>query len=298
MANPDLSKAFRDLLNRHGYSFQYSLLRALIQSNAESVSPWEFEASEFPIEVNDSHSRSDFLLRHTSKHAYLVAECKRADPAMKEWCFVRAPYARRGRDIEPFILDAVYRGSDNTLMPTTVVLGPLEHAMSLGLELRSSERGDGTGSGRGAIEDAIAQLLRSVNGLIEFLIKHRLSLNQAGPTLLLPVLFTTATLWESDLDLASAELARGVIEGETTPLTKRPWIAYQYPMSPGLKTRIPPVNASVAAVAPGLDVCYMRTVMIVTAAEATNFVRTFDLNIENLKYGAVLNSRENPWKTR
>jgi len=296
MTTPELSKAFRDLLNRHGYPFQYSLIRALVQLNADAASPWEFEASEFPVEVNGSHSRSDFLLRHTSKPAYLVAECKRADPAMKEWCFVRAPYTRRGRDFEPFILDAVYRSTDNSQMPTPVVLGALENAMTLGFELRSTEKGDGTGTGRGAIEDAVSQLLRSVNGLIEFLITHSLPLNRTGPTVLLPVLFTTASLWESDLDLASADLARGAIDQEAPPLTKRPWVAFQYPMSPGLKTRLPATNAGAAGLAPGLDIYFTRTVMIVSAVEATNFARTFDLDTDNIKYGAVLNSSANPRK--
>ncbi len=293
MSTIDLSKAFRDLLNRHGYSLQYSLLRTLIQLRADSLSPWEFEASEFPIAINGTHSRTDLVLRHMTKPAYLIGECKRADPAMKEWCFVRAPYTRRGRDYEPLILDSVYRKADNTQMPAPVVLGKLEHAMSLGFELRSQEKGDGSGTGRGAIEEAIAQLLRSVNGIIEFLINNRLPLQQTGPTLLLPVLFTTATLWESDLDLASADLSRGTIDTEARPLTRRPWIAYQYPTSPGLKTELPAINSGVAALAPALDILYTRTVLIVTATEASNFASTFDLDIENLKYAGVLNSSIN-----
>ncbi|RFC36751.1 MAG: hypothetical protein DID92_2727743528 [Candidatus Nitrotoga sp. SPKER] len=82
--------------------------------------------------------------------------------------------------------------------------------------------------------------------------------------------FRAAENWESDLDLASADLATGIIDIEANPLKKRSWVAYQYAMSPGLKTQLPAVNSYAVGVAPGLDILYTRTVIIVTAIEAPN----------------------------
>jgi hypothetical protein len=53
---------------------------------------WMFDSAEFPVVAGGSTTHVDFILRSRSRRTYLVAECKRADPARARWCFARAPY--------------------------------------------------------------------------------------------------------------------------------------------------------------------------------------------------------------
>jgi hypothetical protein len=50
---------------------------------------------------------------------------------------------------------------------------------------------------------------------------------------ILPVIFTTANLYTSDVKLEEAELTTGQVKGGK--LTRAAWVMYQYAMSPGLK---------------------------------------------------------------
>src|SRR4030043_1645904 len=99
--NKKITSAFEKTLNRHGYGFQYSVLKKAKQLFEDGRSPWIFEPSEFPVSVQGRDVHIDFILRWYRKGmtlaeysipVYLVAECKRADPALKYWCFARAPY--------------------------------------------------------------------------------------------------------------------------------------------------------------------------------------------------------------
>ena len=74
-------------LDQHGYGFQYALIRHLREKGLS----WYLQATEFPVEVGEKHTRIDFVLKYGSRNVYLVAECKRANPALSNWCFIRAP---------------------------------------------------------------------------------------------------------------------------------------------------------------------------------------------------------------
>lgn len=54
--------------------------------------------SEFPVE-SEKGTRVDFVLERKASNSYkrlfLVAECKRANPATANWCFVKSPYPHR-----------------------------------------------------------------------------------------------------------------------------------------------------------------------------------------------------------
>src|SRR5690606_30046614 len=83
------------------------------------------------------------------------------------------------------------------------------------------------------IDDAITQVLRGVNGLIEHL--SRTSQQSDEPRFLIPVVFTTANLWVSDVDLGSASLETGKLKPESVSLMPRAHVTLQYPASEGLK---------------------------------------------------------------
>ncbi|MFZ1804688.1 MAG: hypothetical protein WAU05_12245, partial [Nitrospira sp.] len=91
MAKPTITDV-RKVLGSHGYGFQYAVLRRAEELAAERRSKWVFEAAEFPVGTAESPTHIDFILRNAHSTVYLVGECKRANPAHANWCFLKAPY--------------------------------------------------------------------------------------------------------------------------------------------------------------------------------------------------------------
>src|SRR5437868_2933256 len=96
------------LWNVHGYGFQYALLRTAQRLFVEGKSRWEFEAAEFPVGEERSGTHIDFILEDAQWKVFLVAECKRADPARSSWCFVHAPATWPGAQAGEVFFQSVY----------------------------------------------------------------------------------------------------------------------------------------------------------------------------------------------
>ena len=103
----DLSLDFKRVLDSHGYGFQYALLKECERLRQNGKSPWSFEAAEIPVTVGSRETHIDFVLRTHS--AVLVAECKRANPALARWCFARAPFVARRASTKDGRLDQFSR---------------------------------------------------------------------------------------------------------------------------------------------------------------------------------------------
>ena len=56
------SDDFRRVLNTHGYSFQYSVLRRVDQLLNNGKSAWKFKGSEFPVVAGSQPIHIDFVL--------------------------------------------------------------------------------------------------------------------------------------------------------------------------------------------------------------------------------------------
>jgi hypothetical protein len=162
-------------------------------------------------------------------------------------------YSKERLDINGVTLPANYQGHD--------IIGVYN------LE----ETGDQPGPGRGAIEEAAAQVLRGVNGMVNCLAFNPKLLGDQRRSDLLPVIFTTARIWTSDVDLSSANLTKGQIDMTGKPLTERPWVFFQYHLSPGLKhTSSPSERAD--ALGDLMEHEYVRTVAVVSAAGIEKFL--------------------------
>ncbi len=91
----EIRKGLITALNVHGYAFQHAVLKASESLFDEKLSPWVFEVAEFPVAVKGRQLHIDFILRNKHEQAYFIAECKRCDPAISNWCFIKAPYVSR-----------------------------------------------------------------------------------------------------------------------------------------------------------------------------------------------------------
>lgn len=227
----------RKVINRHGHAFQNAVLRHSGELFAAARSRWVFEAAEVPVEIRGAPTRIDFVLRQLSWNRretakYLVAECKRANPALSHWCFARMPFIRRDACPSALIVDRVF-ASGQVVAAEADTVGHSADVYGIAYELRSHSKGDGA-PGRGAIEEACGQVIRGVNGFVEILQASPTLLTVNQPTPVVPVVFTTANLWVTETDLALADLASGELPQDTADLKQVPWLWLRYHSTPGL----------------------------------------------------------------
>lgn len=94
------------------------------------------------------------------------------------------------------------------------------------------------------------------------------------------MIFTTARVRTTDADLAAARIETGDVDLSDSRFSERPWVAYQYHRSPGLK------HAAAAAERPGsltrlMDSEYLRMIAVVSAGSvAKNILATISCAAE------------------
>jgi hypothetical protein len=276
----DQEKRFAESLNRHGYPFQNAVIKVAHEEYDGQRSRWIFEAAEFPVEL-DKGTKIDFILRIQESPWWMVAECKRVNPAFSDWFFVRSPYIRRGRD-DGFFVDVVrkepgeFTAVGHQVFAHALNTGPFYH---IGVDVKTNNSGDTHGGTGQAIEDAASQVCRGVGGLIQYLYKNTGALGPARnggvPTrALIPVIFTTAKLFVSEVDLAETDLQTGKIDPKRLQPEPKPFIYYQYHLSPATKHRIP--GDPYTELASVLAADFIRTIPIVSAEHVAEFLRIFD----------------------
>lgn len=290
----DVRKAFEEELNSHGYSFQYAIAKAVNQLATENKSGYFCGATEFPVEVRNAGTRIDLLLHRTkmlsghhwtfdSGRCFLVGECKRVNPAFGNWCFLKVPnFANNPQDFVSFQL--IKKNSINDIWTQrTTGYGWGRDICHLGIEVKTDKKGDKYGKGKGEIEEAATQVCRGMNGFLNFLATHpqiidrqrRLSPDADTSVAVLPVIFTTANLWVSDVDITSAVLTSGEIdfnaEDLTHTCTRRPWLIYQYRLSPGITHTLPPAEPA-KTVIEALEHEFVRSIAIVNPEGLQEFL--------------------------
>lgn len=244
----DIATGLRKTLNRHGYGFHYATLRRAVELADDRTSQWLFQASELPVRVRGQDTRIDFVLQLGGNgRVLMVAECKRANPALSNWCFARAPYTARQQRSET--TRKVHAESVRVMEEGGVTLQRRflkwsDDVFDVAVEVKADKPGDPHGGGgRDAIENAAGQVCRGLNGLIELMRDRRktipgimqgMSREYTRRADLVPVIFTTAKIWTTDQDLGEANLDDGKLEGGLDA-EKRGWIWYRYPQSPGIK---------------------------------------------------------------
>ena len=270
---------FQHALNLSGYPFQYAVLRELETMYKQRRSSFVPVVAEYPVALGSNTTRVDFILRHERRSFFLVCECKRVNPAYASWCFIQAPFVRAGRTHEPAFVEVVKRqrrevagavSSSETVAGLQLANWPID-AATIGMEVRTDRPGDERGHRAGAIEEAATQVLRGLNGFVEDVSNREPFISSEGVALLLPVIFTTATLYYSSADPSQATLSSGEIDLRRDKFEARPWVAVQYPQSPTLKPRLPNFAPSSD---PGevLDKEFIRTIAIVNALTLPQFL--------------------------
>jgi hypothetical protein len=112
-------KGFEKALNEHGYGFHYAVLKQTMDlyDATPQHSAFFFEAAEFPVESGGNNTKIDFVLQRIAplphsgdaefgSRMFLLAECKRVNPALSNRCFIRAPFTRRTGCSNALVLEA------------------------------------------------------------------------------------------------------------------------------------------------------------------------------------------------
>ena len=280
-------RAFDAALNRQGYPFQYAVIeeaRKLFESTP-SRSRFVPQAAEFPVVIQGEATSIDFVLKHAESHFFLACECKRANPALADWCFLRTPFVRPGASDKSLVVDglATHERPDVDANLRSVVRRRSEEFQTAHIALevkRGDVKGDAVGGSRGAIDVAATQVMRGLNGLIEFA-RSRLELcfgtnppHGTQTVVFLPVIFTTAAIFFCDVDLSTTELASGRVDLTGARFERCDWLALQYHQTPNLKH-----SASVIGPRPGrtlgevLETEFIRTIPIVSPDGIGSFLR-------------------------
>lgn len=280
-----LRKLFQESLNRSGHPFQNAVLRRVDQMFQEKVSPWSFEVAEFPVNVNGFDTRIDFILSRYPQggsYGFLIAECKRANPSLKDWVFAKTSYRRRGRTSPVVLTQMVKR--DLTLLSPIVERKrwPGDDVYDIGFEIKRAriEEGKDPFGSRTAIEDAAKQVIRGVSGLLQCIGDHVSTLpDSSPPAFFVPVIFTTAHLWVTGVDIAEADLESGNVDLTNSELKEKPWIWLQYPVSPTLRHSLGRDHLERGlsdndTLAHLLDQEYTRTIAIVGTSGIEAFLRS------------------------
>jgi hypothetical protein len=272
-AASNVKASFEKALDAHGYAFAYSVMQRARDLYSKSKSTWAFEVSEFPVAVATGSTRIDFVLRQASTRSYLIAECKRANPALSNWCFAAAPFVASNFRGDAYMVERAWRLDENDRVvkaeghPVASPRAPYHIA----LEIRSDQKGDCAGSKRGAIEDAVTQVLRGMNGFVRFLALRPRFVAVNSASLLVPVVFTTARLWTSDVALDRADLNSGKVDFARSALTEASWLVYQHFQSPELSHEVAGERQS-ASISKILENDYMRSVAIVSREGIEEFL--------------------------
>src|SRR5687768_7030537 len=87
--------AVSQILNLHGFPFHHAVLRHATRLSQQSKSVWLYEAIEVAVATRGHGTRIDFILDSPTREYWIIAECKRVNPALNEWVFFRAPQVLR-----------------------------------------------------------------------------------------------------------------------------------------------------------------------------------------------------------
>jgi hypothetical protein len=263
-ATAEFEAVYRQELNRHGYAFQNSVIRAAQELFATGKSPWLFKAAEFPVSVRGRVTHIDFILEHRDKQLFLIGECKRANPALSNWCFARSAFTRHNPHDTKLIIQNTWQSeTDSSRVLTGIGSENSEQIYHLGIEIKSNKKGDAEGQKKGeALNKAAEQACLGVNGIIEFFASHPTFLTGRGKVHLLPAIFTTAQLFTSNVDLGSANIKTGDLEKGSVELQDLAWIWLQYNLSPTL-THSQPVRPAARNIESVLEQEFCRSIAIV-----------------------------------
>ena len=269
----NLEQALNGLLNKNGHGFQYAVLKEVQSAITEVKSPWLFEVAEFPVSINGEDIHIDFILQNFHEPFYLICECKRVNPALSNWVFLKAPAISKKitYNTDNIVREMSNERGDGTFLQSRPIY---KDKYRLHFEIKSGEIGD-CSKGK-QLDESITQVMRGLNGFIEYTIFRMKkadfkSVRNNKKIAFLPVIFTTARILTSDVDISESDLLSGKIDVNKIKLEEKEWCYFQYNQSQNLKHNHF-VLQSLKDLSDVLSCEFTRTILIVSAKGIRKFL--------------------------
>jgi hypothetical protein len=274
----EISNSLTEILNIHGYSFQYAVIQRAKALFDNKSSNWRFVGAEIPVTINGQVIHVDFVFKHKTANIFLIGECKRAEPSRANWCFVRAPFTFSNLMTGFTFFDLIRHDG----MSERVEYGCLESFADksiyhLGFELKTGLKGDGIGGVKSNINSAISQVLRGSSGYINSIFKSHKIRNISPNTnyYFVPVIFTTAKIFSSENNIGVAKIEDGLLQKNSLQVSQNSWIWFNHNRSDELKHSLP--HSAIDDIYQKDSKEYIRSIAIVSADGIDNFFK-IDLN--------------------
>ncbi len=259
-SNEQIAKAFEQALNKHGYGFQYKVLYEIRKLAESGKTQWWPYVSEFPVEVQGSNTRVDFILRYSNKPLLILAECKRVNPALANWCFAKADIENSSRSNDLFLESLTMH--TGALYTEIKRITDSDRIFNIAVEGKTNEKGEKEGNSRGIIEEASTQLCRGMNGLIKYFKENNSLMEEKNTWYFWPVIFTTANLFFTRKDFGSVNINDGLLALDAKEIEKVNWLHYHYHQSKGIKHEIPS-KAQSSDLRSDIYVKYIRNITVI-----------------------------------
>ena len=242
-SNQNISDLLKKALDVHGHGFHYAVMRRAHEMRALHETDWVLYGTEFPSINRGETTHIDFILKHYKGDTFLIAECKRADPAKANWCFVKAPYTWTDKRENYVQFDKIAWDRKNTSLRYKTALASTErNIVHLGVEVHTGEKGDGVANPyKSSINQSIAQVLRSSSGFVNYFYNNFVSTEEGDVKnfRFIPVIFTTAQLLITNTNIGIADLATGNLPKDSVETEKVDWLWFNHnrssPLSPEIK---------------------------------------------------------------
>ncbi len=270
---PPLEQMAADALNEQGFLLAQVVrekIRGLLPGDRHTQSTWAYVEGEYPVTaVDGSQTRIDLVLRSGGVH--LCLECKRPHPQFKRWVFFDKQ--RSGRlGFETYQVQQWPMTSPTQARhamdpkqcrpPCSVFSAYLEVAMK-----RSSD-GNWKASHTETVEEAFRQVVRGHTGLMAKL----MNCSTAGYFWSIPVVVTTAEMYEAQFDYGSVRLADGMIDQKDLKLVPVEFCAVNYHADDKLALNSQYMTARRDDIQTDLWGCQIRSVFVVHAEAINRFL--------------------------
>lgn len=265
-------------LNADGCMLRYSLLRLNQELLRKGASSWRFVAANLPVTAQGKVAYLDFVLSHWDSRTYLLAKCVLPAPEHPNWCFLRAPFTHRRRS-ERIVVEYAKLGDGGRVHPSASYIHTSTDLFHVTLEVGSGQlEGKGQEQPR-TFERAAARVSLGLSGLLhlfstnaQFFPPEPRYFEQVRTFSFLPVIFTTANIWTSDVDLRTADLGQGRVDLSETKLHKQSWVLYQHSASPLLRHTLA-FEEQAKTLEELVEREYVRTVPVVNPSGMEDFFR-------------------------
>ena len=265
-----------DALNEQGFLFSQRV-REVIQYGNQGIlqTDWAYVEKEYPVTAADGfQTRIDIVLRNLKERGfYLCLECKRAHPAYKKWVFFDKDYGTGGDQPGTLFLES-FRVHQRPISPSDWPTHKIESRPApgrcpvFGFYLEVAVKRDGRSGYTETIEDAFLQVMRGHTGMMSKI----LTFDSDFRFYSVPIVVTTAQLFEVKLNSTKITLASGTIEPSDLKLEPLEYCAVTYHPNDQLSLKSPYLSGPPGSIQEDILNRQTRTIFVVQADAIIQFL--------------------------